>query len=259
MDGCLALELGRSSPECKFCSNQWKTKVERSSTQLARSLGRRSRQLLSFTIDYPALHHEAHMLQRTDVLCWIARYRDHVSKIPGLERSDLPFPVEQFRAVDQIRLQNCERGHAVLDHQLELARLRAVRKGTNIRPNHHRHARGQLLFEFPGVEFLQLALTIGCRRSVSMLGKVFGDRERRHSGNALLPHDAHRLVAELKCVIDRNDTRLHSIERARLSGGMHRNPPSSPGGFLDSGGQLRLSVLVRVDSFPFTSESSPVS
>src|SRR5271169_1168369 len=82
----------------------------------------------SLPVHRSALHYEAHSRQHADVFCRIPPHCDHVCEVAGLERSNLSFPSEQFRSVDEVRLQNRKWIHPVLDHQLELSRLRAVRK-----------------------------------------------------------------------------------------------------------------------------------
>jgi hypothetical protein len=60
-------------------------------------------------INHSALHHEADVLQRCNVLERIAGDRNHVGEISRLQRSDLAIPAEQLCTVQQIGLQNCQR------------------------------------------------------------------------------------------------------------------------------------------------------
>ena len=75
----------------------------------------------------------------------IAWNRDDVGPIAGLQRADLILPAEQLRAVEQAGLERGQRRHAVLHHQHELARLRAVGERADIRSDGHRHAGRKLL------------------------------------------------------------------------------------------------------------------
>ena len=53
-----------------------------------------------FPIHHAALHNKLHFLQRTDVLQRISGNRDHIGPVARFQGADLPFPAEQFCAID---------------------------------------------------------------------------------------------------------------------------------------------------------------
>jgi hypothetical protein len=57
-------------------------------------------------------------------------------------------------------------------------------------------------------------------------------------------HDPHGLVAELVGVVNGNDTGLRCIECAGFASGMDRNALAGTRGFIDSGFEFGLGVLV---------------
>ena len=120
-----------------------------------------------------------------------------------------------------------------------------MRKRTNIRAHRHRDTGSKLLVKLLDVqvEHLPLPLCFSGRRG--MTGKVLRDGKGRHGEDLLLPHDSHRLVAQLVGVIDRRDARPRGIQRARLARRMHRNALAGPCGFLDRGAEFGFGVLVR--------------
>ena len=63
----------------------------------------------SLLVNHAALHHEADVLQSSNILQRITRHCDHIREIARLQRSNLPVPAQQFRAVHQIRLQHRQR------------------------------------------------------------------------------------------------------------------------------------------------------
>ncbi len=78
-----------------------------------------------------------------------------------------------------------------------------------------------------------------------MIGEVFGNGESRHGEDLFLAHQPHGLVAQLIGVIDGDHAGPRGIERARLAGGMHRNPLADARRLLNRGAKLGFGVLVR--------------
>src|SRR5579875_2008428 len=104
--------------------------------------------LLLPAIDDPAFHDERDMFDSLYVLQRISHDRNDVGIITGFEHAYIPLPVEQLGPVQQIRTQRRKPLHAVLYHQHEFARLRAVWKWTYIRPYSHRNAGSKLPLKF---------------------------------------------------------------------------------------------------------------
>src|SRR5580704_9711597 len=100
-----------------------------------------------FLVDHTALHDEADVLNRADVLQRISWHCDDVGEIPGFKRSDLLFPSEQLRAIDQVCLKHRLRCQAVLHHKEQFASLRAVGKWADVRSNGHGNSSCDLLLE----------------------------------------------------------------------------------------------------------------
>jgi hypothetical protein len=73
---------------------------------------------------------------------------DYVGQIAGLQGADLPIPPEQLGPIQQVRLLDGQRRHAVCQHRHKLARLSAMRNRPYVGANGHGSARGDLLFEF---------------------------------------------------------------------------------------------------------------
>src|SRR5215471_10976585 len=82
--------------------------------------------------DYASFHHEHDTLEYANVLGRVARHGNHVGIVAGFELTDLAAPPQEFRAIDQVSLENCTGSHAVLDHQFKFTRLRPVREWTDI-------------------------------------------------------------------------------------------------------------------------------
>src|SRR5215469_11698143 len=133
-----------------------KSRAERWAEYSVRSSSN-SRPRLRTLVDHAALHHEADLLQYSDIFERIARHRDDVGIVAGLDRADLPIPSEHLRAVERAGLERSERRHPVLHHQFELVRLRAVRKRSDIGTHGHGNARRKLLLEFARVNIERLA------------------------------------------------------------------------------------------------------
>ena len=83
--------------------------------------------------DFAVLHDECRVLKDLDVGERIAGNGDDVGEEAGLELADGVGPVEEFCAVDEIGAEDVGWGHAVLDHELELAGLGAVGERAHIR------------------------------------------------------------------------------------------------------------------------------
>ena len=78
-----------------------------------------------------------------------------------------------------------------------------------------------------------------------MVGEILEDGERGHGEDALLLHQAHGLVAQLRGVIEGGNAGLRGIERARLALIVDADVGADPLGLFHRRGQLRLGVLVR--------------
>jgi hypothetical protein len=85
-----------------------------------------------------------------------------------------------------------------------------------------------------------------------MFGKVFGDREGRHREDLFLMHQLHCLSAKLISVIDGGNAALCGEERARLAGGMNRNPLASARRLLHGDAEFGFCVLVGSRQLAFT-------
>src|SRR5581483_7504787 len=91
-----------------------------------------------FAVNRAAFHYESDLREDRDFLQRIARNRDDVGEITGLQRTDLALPSQQLCAMEEIGLQHRKRGHPILHHQDELPRLSAVRKRAHVGSNCHR-------------------------------------------------------------------------------------------------------------------------
>ena len=78
-----------------------------------------------------------------------------------------------------------------------------------------------------------------------MIGEIFEDGKRGHGEDALLLHQPHGFVAQLRGVIEGGNARLSGIERARLAHVVDANIGADPLCLFHRRGQLRLGVLVR--------------
>jgi hypothetical protein len=125
-----------------------------------------------------------------------------------------------FAPLSSAGLQGRQRRHAVLHHQHELARLRAVRERSHVRAHRHRHARRELLAEFRACKS-----SIAVRSPLGAPSRVIAKYSKMVKvGTAkicFLAHQPHGLVAELKRMINRCHARLRRVQRARFAGGMH--------------------------------------
>src|SRR5262249_53403739 len=79
-----------------------------------------------------ALHHEAHLSQRVNVLGRIALDGDQVREQSRSDCSELSVELKDSGVDHRGRLQRLHRCETVLDEELELARIIAMREGTNV-------------------------------------------------------------------------------------------------------------------------------
>ena len=100
------------------------------------------------------------------------------AKKPGLSWPIGVGPVEKLRAVDEAGAEGVGGAHAVLHHQLVLARLRAMRERTDVGADSEGNACGHLLLELCGVEvelgwyFSPSPGWAACWAKYSMMAKV---------------------------------------------------------------------------------------
>src|SRR5436190_19816246 len=90
--------------------------------------------------DLPAFHDEPDLLDRLDVLEWIALHPDDVRVTARRDRADLLFHPQQLRATRRGRADGFERAHPVLDHVAELAVVGPMRKCADVGAEDDLHA-----------------------------------------------------------------------------------------------------------------------
>ena len=92
-----------------------------------------------------------------------------------------------------------------------------------------------------------------------MIGKVFGDGERRDGEDLFFAHDAHGLVAELVGVVDGYDAGARGVERAGFAGGVDGDALAGARGFSTAALSSASVYWKGVERRPLASESAPVS
>src|SRR5262245_39599927 len=109
--------------------------------------------LISLTLGNGApLHHELHLVQRRDVFGGIAVHCDEICEEPLGHAADLGVHFERL-GIDRGRGFECvDRRHPIRDHQLDLARVVAVREHADVRATRDRDTGGER-----GLEALALA------------------------------------------------------------------------------------------------------
>src|SRR5271170_7489159 len=120
-----------------------------------------------------------------------------------------------------------------------------MREWSHIRSDREGNARSELLLEFPDLVVEQLTYALRLDRRRRMLCKVLEQRERRDSRDMLLLHDPHRLVAELRGMVDGNHACLGGIERAGLAHCMYGNDGTQARRLVDRRLELNDRVLIR--------------
>ena len=85
------------------------------------------------------LHDEVDPLEHADIGKRIARHRDDVGGFPGSERAEQLRVSDEIGCFDGRRLNALHRRHAVLDHEGELASVRAMRANAGVGPEGHLH------------------------------------------------------------------------------------------------------------------------
>ena len=117
--------------------------------------------------------------------------------------------------------------------------------GPDIRSNSDGYPGCKLLAKFLGMQVEHLALLRRLRRRGSVIGKVLGNRERRHGEDLFFTHQPHGLVAELVGMIDGNNAGPCGIQRARLPGGMDSDALAGARSLLYGSAEFGFSILVR--------------
>src|SRR5215472_2098717 len=134
--------------------------------------------------------------------------------------------------------------HAVLHHEHKFPGLSSVLERADIGSQGHRHTSLKLLAKFPRVQIEHLMTARGLLRRWRVISKIFRDCKCRYGKNLFFPHQAHRLVAELVGVVDRNDARARRIESAWFPGRVDGDTFPYARRFLDSGAEFGLGVLI---------------
>ena len=185
------------------------------------------------------------MHEHLDVVEGIARDRDDVGEIAGLEVADFVLPAEEFGAVQQPGLKRLERLHAVLHHKHVLASLCPVRERANIGADGERNSGSELSAKLLGVIFEEFVLFRTEAGLEGMLGEILGDGEGGDSENLFFLHEAHGFVAELIGVIDGSNAGLRGVECAGFASSVDSDAAARARGFLNGGRELRFGVLER--------------
>src|SRR5579859_4825047 len=84
----------------------------------------------------------------------------------------------------------------------------------------------------------------GLRRRRGMIGKVFGDGKGRYGKDLLFLHQAHRLVAKLRGMVNGGDACTSGIEGARLARRVDRNPLTGTRSLLNRSAEFGLGELI---------------
>ena len=196
-------------------------------------------------VNSTGLHDEGDAGERRDIVEGIAGDSDDVGEIVGLERADFILPAQEFCAIEKTCLKRVERFHSVLHHKDILARLRTVRKRTDVRADSHGNAGSELLSKFLCVKIEHLAKARGGFGAGGLSSEIFGNGESGHSENLFLLHEAHGFVAELIGVIDRDDACLRGVKSARFAGSVDSDVFAGASSFGNGGGKFGFGVLKR--------------
>jgi len=159
-------------------------------------------------MNYSAFHHQRHPPQGADIGRRIALDRDEIGEQARADGADARLEVKEPRVDRRRRSERLERAHAVLDHQLELAHVVAVRVDADIAAEAHRHARIERGSEASALGRKARRLGVAALLPAAVLSDRVASGQRRTEADLAGDHQLPDLVGATVAVLDGLDAGL---------------------------------------------------